>query len=101
MNFLTLLLDDVLMLNMDKINIEEQKTKTKHFFSNELTILTLKAYYKLKARAAANLRKLFPGGRFNLDKEERDNKEREFEDEIVKFIFSTIFEDLILRLQNC
>jgi len=55
--FLTIVFENVFLLNFDKINIEEQKTKTKHFYSDEIMMLTLKAYYKLKARTTSILRK--------------------------------------------
>ena len=64
-NFIKNIFEEIFLLNFDKTNIDEQKTKTKHFFSNEIMMVTLKAYYKLKDRAKTNLRKMFPGGRFN------------------------------------
>jgi hypothetical protein len=78
-NFLRIILEDVILLNFDKTLIDEQKTKCKHFFSNEIVMVTLKSYYKLAKRSATNLKKRFPGERFNQDIDYKVTK-AEFED---------------------
>jgi hypothetical protein len=42
--FLTIIFEEIFLVNFDKKNIDEQKTRTKHFFSSEIMMVTLKAY---------------------------------------------------------
>ena len=45
---MSVIFDEILIKNIDKKERDENKAKCKNFFSNEMILLSLKAYHTLK-----------------------------------------------------
>jgi hypothetical protein len=97
---MSIIFEEIIIKNIDKKERDENKAKCKNFFSNEMILLSLKAYHTLKHKTSVILKKMFRGSRIQEEKHEYNLKEKFFEDQVCQFVLRILFEDLCLRLQH-
>jgi len=95
---MSIIFEEIIIKNIDKKERDENKAKCKNFFSNEMILLSLKAYRTLKHKTSVLLKKMFPGSRIQEEKHEYNLKEKFYEDQVCQFVLRILFEDLCLRL---
>lgn len=105
--FLTIIIEEILLKNLDFKRRLQKQTDCNHFFSDETLVMTLKARYSLAQKIVAKQK----GWSFlnlqyvmNNNLSERDQIDYaeyiETADMINQFSLRVIFEDLCLRLQH-
>jgi|TARA_B110001450_G_C17466931_1_gene418599 hypothetical protein len=57
MAFMAIVFDEIIIKNIDKKVRDEKKAECKNFFSDEMMLLSLKAYHTLKHKTSVILKK--------------------------------------------